>query len=333
MLNRIKIGLVISFSIAISACSHLPTKLVARAMNNQETADNLKYLKQYTQTHLSQPIQVDQDIAYGQLPSQKLDVIYPEKIDHALPVVFWVHGGGWVSGRKQDSLDYVKLLSDRGFFVVNIEYTRVPTAKFPQQIIEINQAVEYILQHQHQWKMDTQKVFFAGDSAGANLVTTYVALITNPEFSNISNIQSPISIQQVKRMILHSGVYDLNALYTETQNSSLGLIRWTARGVISDFSGEQSPSQMILKKMSVLPWVNHHYPPIFLTASENDALTQKQSIPFIHRLKENGVGVEAYIYPKDYPEKLNHDFNFNLRLQVSQEVIENSVKFLLNKSS
>ncbi|MEB3754916.1 alpha/beta hydrolase [Acinetobacter sp. MD2(2019)] len=332
MIHLIQQSFAVALLIACASCSHLPTKIVAKAMNNQETIDNIAYLKQYTQAHLSQAIHVDEDIAYGTLPSQKLDVVYPEKMTGHLPVVFWVHGGGWVAGSKQGSLEYVKLIADRGFIVVNIEYTLVPHAHFPQQVTEINQAVEYVLKQPFKWNMDSSKVFFAGDSAGANLVTNYVSLITTPDLAQSIALQSPLNPTQLKGMVLHSGVYDLNTLYNSTQAASQGFIRWTGRGVIADLSGEKRPTETTLNKMSATPWVNKAFPPVFLTASANDLLTEKQSLPFVEKLKQNGVRVDAHIYPKDYKENLNHDFNFNLRFQASQDMLEQSIQFLLNKS-
>jgi acetyl esterase/lipase len=43
--------------------------------------------------------------------------------------------------------------------VVNVEYTLVPQAAYPQQVLELNQAVEYIVQHQNQLPIDLSRVF------------------------------------------------------------------------------------------------------------------------------------------------------------------------------
>jgi arylformamidase len=45
---------------------------------------------------------VERDIAYGPDPAQRLDVYLPPHAEHA-PVIFMVHGGGWMFGDKDSS--------------------------------------------------------------------------------------------------------------------------------------------------------------------------------------------------------------------------------------
>ncbi|HEY0272704.1 MAG TPA: hypothetical protein VGC22_05925, partial [Chitinophaga sp.] len=49
-----------------------------------------------------------------------LDVYYPAAIAHTgrqLPVIVWIHGGGWLSGRKEDISNYCKILAGKGYVV------------------------------------------------------------------------------------------------------------------------------------------------------------------------------------------------------------------------
>ena len=54
---------------------------------------------------------------------QVLDVYTPEKAsDESLPVMFWIHGGGWQAGDKSDVALKPKVLTERGFVFVSTNY-------------------------------------------------------------------------------------------------------------------------------------------------------------------------------------------------------------------
>ena len=53
-------------------------------MDNAQTEENVKYLRQYADEHIRQEITVQADLAYGELPSQRLDVVYPAQRAQAM---------------------------------------------------------------------------------------------------------------------------------------------------------------------------------------------------------------------------------------------------------
>ncbi|WP_227610746.1 MULTISPECIES: alpha/beta hydrolase [unclassified Acinetobacter] len=321
------------FLASLTGCQNLPTTLVAKLMDNQQTQENVKYLEQYAHKQIQQKLIVQTDIHYGQEPRQRLDILYPENLEQRqLPVIFLVHGGGWVAGSKEAMLPYAQLIADRGFLVVNVEYTLVPRAAYPQQVLELNQAVDYVMQHQDQLPLDSARVFFSGDSAGANIVSSYVAALNAPEMAQQLDLKASIPAKNVKGLVLHSGVYDLKTLYHSSAKAGR-IVRWGAESVIAQYSGYGQPNDHQLDLMSAYPWVNAQFPPIYVSATEVDLLTQSQTKPFIKKLKQLGVQVNSQIYSKDYVEKINHDFNFNMRFKASREVFDQSIQFLKQQST
>ena len=84
-------------------------------MDNQQTRENVQYLEQYAKENIAQQLIVKTDLNYGDQSSQRLDIIYPEVlVDKKTPVVFLVHGGGWVAGNKESMLPYAKMIADQG---------------------------------------------------------------------------------------------------------------------------------------------------------------------------------------------------------------------------
>ncbi len=61
----------------------------------------------------------------------RLDLYLPEKADGKLPVVVWIHGGGWLNGSK-DNCPAV-WLTTKGYAVASINYRLSKDAVFPAQ--------------------------------------------------------------------------------------------------------------------------------------------------------------------------------------------------------
>lgn len=116
-----------------------------------------------------------------------------------LPLIVYVHGGGWVIG-DVDTHDRITrtLCHLTGAAVVSVDYTLAPEARFPHQIHECRDVVAHIRENAHQWGIDPKDVSFAGDSAGANM-SIATMLMMRDEGSLIS----------VRAMLLYYGVYGL----------------------------------------------------------------------------------------------------------------------------
>ncbi|MDP9831995.1 MULTISPECIES: acetyl esterase [Trueperella] len=99
-------------------------------------------------------------------------------IDGVLPIIFFIHGGGFALGNL-DTHDRIcrNIADEAGAAVVAIDYTLSPEAKFPQAIEECAQVVQYVRTHAKRWGLDRGDVSFAGDSGGANMsLATYLFL-------------------------------------------------------------------------------------------------------------------------------------------------------------
>ena len=82
------------------------------------------------------------DIPYGTANGRllSLDILQPERDPRAaLPVVLWLHGGGWSSGNKRNALNIHMLdfLARSGFVLASAEYRLSGEAPFPAQIHDV----------------------------------------------------------------------------------------------------------------------------------------------------------------------------------------------------
>lgn len=95
-----------------------------------------------------------------------------------LPVLFFIHGGGFVLGDNDThNLVQRKLASYGGVAVIGIEYTLSPEAIYPLPVQECAAVVRYVTEHAEELRLDVSRIGFAGDSGGANFsmaVTLYL---------------------------------------------------------------------------------------------------------------------------------------------------------------
>lgn len=88
------------------------------------------------------------------------------------PVVFFIHGGGWVAGSYKGSAAFCKTLAGKyGITVVSIEYSfaNAPGVRLGDTIGDCYDAVEYVLSRAREFGIDPERVGFVGSSAGGHL--------------------------------------------------------------------------------------------------------------------------------------------------------------------
>ena len=57
------------------------------------------------------------------------------------PVVLSIHGGGWMSGVKENNRNFCIRLAERGFTVFNVNYSLAPKASLRDQLFDITAAL------------------------------------------------------------------------------------------------------------------------------------------------------------------------------------------------
>ena len=112
------------------------------------------------------------DIAYvsNGHERQKLDLYLPpnRKEGDMLPLVIWVHGGGWQNGTKQ-LVGRQAFLLEQGFALAAINYRLSSHAAFPAQIHDCKAAVRFLRQNASRYGLDGERIGVWGSSAGGHL--------------------------------------------------------------------------------------------------------------------------------------------------------------------
>ncbi len=135
-------------------------------------------------------VKVERDIEYakpGVLPL-KLDLYLPDKpVSDKLPVVIWVHGGGWKNGSKENCK--AAFLAQGGdFAVASIQYRLIGKGKWPDQINDCYSAVRWLRENGSKYGIDGSKIGAFGSSAGGHLV----ALMGTRKYDGLEEVSSRV---------------------------------------------------------------------------------------------------------------------------------------------
>jgi arylformamidase len=99
---------------------------------------------------------------------QVLDVYAPDGAEN-LPVVFWIHGGGWQTGDKTDVQVKPRVFSERGFVFVSTNYRLLPRVEMDEIIQDVARALGWAYKNIGRYGGDPSRIFVMGHSAGAQL--------------------------------------------------------------------------------------------------------------------------------------------------------------------
>ena len=114
--------------------------------------------------------QVKSNIPYAD-PAQDRQVldIYASEGAKDLPVVFWIHGGGWQAGDKTDVQIKPRVFAERGFVFVSTNYRLLPKVEMEVLIRDVAKALGWVHKHIAEHGGDPKRIFVMGHSAGAQL--------------------------------------------------------------------------------------------------------------------------------------------------------------------
>jgi acetyl esterase len=117
---------------------------------------------------------------HGHIKEHLLDVWRPTDPppEGGFPIVFYVHGGGFRILSKDTHWIMALGFSRRGFLVFNVSYRLAPKHRFPCAVEDVCRAFTWVVENAKRFGGNTSRLVLAGESAGANLVTSLAVALT-----------------------------------------------------------------------------------------------------------------------------------------------------------
>lgn len=249
--------------------------------------------------------------------------LYAVRSDEPLPLVVYAHGGYYIGGDKSSATEYCRTIASSGYVVANINYQLAPDGQYPTQILQVNEAVSYLLKHAKTFGIDPARVFIGGDSAGGHLASQMGLYYTDADFCSKTGGTPAMTAEQLRGVILLCGYYN-----TET-------VRATHFPMIADsiwiLTGEKAfEGTEVSGRMNTVSQVTPDYPTAFIACGDKDPfLSQAQEL--IVALAENGVETSEYL-PVSGEETLGHEFQSDLSSAAGKEAMSLLLQFLSEQS-
>ena len=201
-----------------------------------------------------------------------------------VPVVLYVHGGGWTGGDKSDGagLLFKEGLVQRGFAMAAINYRLGPKYIFPAQIEDVKCAVRFLRANASKYNFDPEQIGAIGGSAGGHLVALLGASDEDAgwdvgEYSDRSS--------RVQAVVDMYGPADLKVM-------SAG----SSRRYMLQLFGAANIDDPALLKYSPVSYLTKDDPPFLILHGELDEMVPlEQSQILYDKLKAAGIPAELVV--------------------------------------
>ena len=274
------------------------------------------------------------DIPYGDSKHEFFDLYLPEHNpgDESYPLILWVHGGAFVGGDKKDALYFAQALAYQGYAVAVINYSLAPESKYPVPVFQTGKAFSFLIDGSYSGKehIDNNRIFIAGDSAGAHIAAQFTALKTNPQYRDVfKSLHGSIPFTDVSidkglsGALLYCGPYVAQKMYAAS-HPLLFFMVW--QGGWAYFGNRNLLNTPIANEIDIIQNVTGDFPPTFITDGNTLSFTEHAKDLYL-QLSTLDVSVTELFFD-DTDENVYHEFQFNLKSVAGREALNQTLLFL-----
>jgi acetyl esterase/lipase len=212
-------------------------------------------------------------VGYGPQPYQLLDLHLPDRdrFPGLVPVIVYLHSGGWVSGSRANVPAAALAQIPRGYAVASVDYRLAATGgkgSFPEAVYDVKRAIRFLKANAGTWGLDPSRVIVMGESAGGHL-----AALTGASAARLEpTLAGPLATvdSTVAAIVDIVGITDL-ATFVSTPHPWAVPLADAFLGCPSA-GGRSGCTHEQLRLASVTPYVGPANPPIFMAYGGEDTL-------------------------------------------------------------
>lgn len=235
-------------------------------------------------------------VVNGQPQPLLLDVARPKGQSKNLPVILLVHGGGWVSGRREDYRFMQNALAQHQLIAVSIDYRLAPDSEFPSPLADVKCAVRWIRENAHAQRMDTHRIVAMGASAGAHLVGMLGTTQGMAQFEGTGG--HPGYSSHIDAMVLHGGAFFLGELTREMNAHPTADTPASLKAVTMLLGGNADSASQAYRDASPATYASPKSVTAMLLHGANDTVVpNSESVRFDALLRSNGVSSTLMLMP------------------------------------
>lgn len=245
------------------------------------------------------------DLVFARAPGYRplrLDLYVPAQArdDRRLPLVIFLHGGGWLSGHTRHAgafenwPEVLAGIAARGYIVASVDYRLSSEARFPAQVHDIRAAIRWLKSKGARWHIDGERVLLWGTSAGAQVAALAATACGEPGELVPPAGWSAAVPDCVQGLVAWYGVFDIPAI------ANLSLPGATAAELepVRRYLGcEPAACPELAKSASPITHVTGDTPPTLLIHGDRDHVVPvSQSHAFDAALRRHEVPSELHVF-------------------------------------
>ena len=277
--------------------------------------------------HKFSGIDVKKDVVYDERSPQScaLDVYRHEnKVGFKLPTIINFHGGGYMAGDKEYRYGIACYLVDKlDVCVINVNYHKCETKKFPQFTQDSLKALAWIENHADELQIDLTNLYIMGDSAGAQIAAHAITIMQNEEMREALDCEK--CTLKFKAALLFCGPYDVMAAVTSA--SILDIARGLGNKVLGINVRDKAELEAYPYRpyLNLLEWIGDDFPPCFIGHTKYDVFCAGQAERLIAELKKRSIPYVSYFStkPLDY-----HCWHLALNNRSAKKILAQLVVFM-----
>jgi acetyl esterase/lipase len=243
----------------------------------------------------------EKDIEYvpGGDPAQRLDLYLPDQPgEKPLPLIVWIHGGGWKGGSKS-GCPMLGMLQ-RGYAVASVEYRFSQKSVFPAQIQDCQAAIRWLRANSRKYNIDPDHIGISGNSAGGHLVALLGTAGGKKAFAPVGGNED--QSDRVQAVCDFYGPTDFNTVMQQAaeDKNARNIYKFNTPGdPYSDLIGAKlGEDKQKCDAVSPVHYVSSDNPPILILHGTMDVhVPFAQSEEFAAALKKKGVDVLLQKFP------------------------------------
>ena len=243
----------------------------------------------------------------------KLDIWLPLKTNKSHPLVFFCHGGGWISGfrNQPNNVSWCKYLASKGFAVASIDYRYGYKNSMEDILSDYTDALDYVKTNSKHLSIDKNNIVLMGLSAGGHLSLLYSTYHTHNENKE--------RMEGIKAVIAYYAPTDLNDMFIPKNKSIFA--RFATKQTLK---GTPIGEKKVYDYYSPINWISERMLPTLLVHGKLDEVIPFSStVELFKRLKKHNIPSELYVH-----KTAGHSFDTRLKDLTTINILEKTLRYL-----
>ena len=243
----------------------------------------------------------------------KMDIYYPNQTKQAYPLIFFAHGGGWISGfrNQPNNVSWCKFLASKGFATASIDYRLAVRNDMEIILTDYADALDFVKNNAERLRINKDDIVLMGLSAGGHLALLYASFYTY--------MNHETRMKGIKGVTVYYCPSDLRGMFGKEQKSLIARFATmaTLKGIPDKKPGPYS-------YYSPIEWISERMIPTLVVHGKKDMVVPyTSSLNLIRKLKAKNIPCKLLLHKEG-----GHSFETRLKDFQTIRILEETVRFM-----